>query len=205
MQPIPLAVLKDAKQRLTENAAELLEDALHLHVDERFSRAFALPVLAREELGKLGIVCRAIYDIEQRASVDWERFRRRTKDHGAKLKMAAFVQVIYSSNLAGHPDVKGELIRRANQPRLRQLLEDGKLDGMHVKISSVGCSSPSDVVDQDMSSQVHEGARILLAFFQGHELSGPDSHFAGITDLTGKMIRLADDLSEDPESVTLPR
>ena len=71
--PLSLDQLRRSRTAVLRNASELLSDALCLQVDNRFARAFALSVLAAEELGKLAMLVRASYALNANETFDWDR------------------------------------------------------------------------------------------------------------------------------------
>jgi AbiV family abortive infection protein len=206
MNAIPVHVLSDARAVLIDNSKTLLDDAIHLIIDKRAARGIALAVLAREEMGKLAIVIRTHYLLKEGQYIDWERFKKRTRDHAEKLKISAFVEAIRSNNLSGVAEPEKALIRLASQREMRQWLEDQKQDGFHVRISHAGVKAPSDIIELSQAEAVYNRTRRLWHFFESNDRYNPETtFFAGIQDLYGKTIALADDLCEHPELVKLPR
>jgi len=204
MKPIAAADLKKARALVLANATELLEDALFLLNDGRYARSYALTVLAREEMAKLAMVVRAVLNAHEQ--FDWDRFDRRIKRHEAKLEVFALVEIIISTNLSQQVEKKAELRRLLSEPENRRRLNEGKQDGFYVSVSAKGVRLPSDVIFDELARSLYDRTRTMLEFFRSGEETDPDtSVFAGITDLYGKIICLAEDFIESPDSVVLPR
>lgn len=206
MKPIAAVDLKKARALVLANATELLEDALFLLNDGRYARSYALTVLAREEMAKLAMVVRAVYALNTHEQFDWDRFDRRIKSHEAKLEVFALVEIIISTNLSQQVDKKAELRRLLSEPENRRRLNEGKQDGFYVSVSAEGVRLPSDVISAELARSLYHRTRTMLEFFRSGEETNPGtSVFAGITDLYGKIICLAEDFIESPDSVVLPR
>jgi AbiV family abortive infection protein len=206
MKPIAAADLKKARALVLANATELLEDALFLLNDGRYARSYAITVLAREEMAKLAMVVRAVYALNDHEQFDWDRFYRRIKKHEAKLEVFALVEIIISTNLSQQVDKTAELRRLLSEPENRRKLNEGKQDGFYVSVAAEGVRLPSDVISDELARSLYHRTRTMLEFFRSGEETDPDtSVFAGITDPYGKIICLAEDFIESPDSVVLPR
>ncbi|MGH9962498.1 MAG: AbiV family abortive infection protein [Pyrinomonadaceae bacterium] len=204
--PIPLAQLTRARAVILANAEDLVKDALLLLNAKRFARSYALSVLAREEMAKLAIVIRSAYALKAGEPVDWQRFHRRLADHTEKLKLSALVWLLLSTSMADKSDPKSELIRLLQNPEKRKKLNEGKQDGFYVGISANGIKDPRAAISEQTAQDLYLETRTLLEFFSSGEDTDPEkSVFAGIQDLYGKHVCLADDLVEVPDSVVLPR
>lgn len=206
MNPISSAELKKARALVLANATELLQDSLFLLNDSRYARSYALTVLAREEMAKLAMVIRAVYALNANEQFDWDRFERRMKRHDEKLEVFALIEIINSPHLSQALDKKAELKRLLSEPENRRRLNEGKQDGFYGSVSADGIRTPADVIsDGDARALYHRTSTMLQFFSSGEETDPQTSSFAGIQDLYGKIIRLAEDFIESPDNVVLPR
>jgi AbiV family abortive infection protein len=206
VKPLPANELTRARATILVNAGALLDDARVLLNEKSYARGFALTVLAREELGKLAMIVRAWYAVEAGEGFNWDRLERRMLQHDAKLATFALLQTMNSTSLFGHPDPKGELLRLLDDPKYRRMLNEGKQDGFYVSVSDDGVKAPLELISASMAEGLHDTTKTMQMFFISGEEEDPTmSFFAGIQDLYGKMICLAEDLIADPSGVSLPR
>jgi AbiV family abortive infection protein len=206
MTTLSLGQLTAARQTILCNAEDLLDDALLLLNERRYARSYAVSVLALEEMAKLAMVIGVKYSLEADKPADWKRFHERLLNHKDKLKLIALIWILLSTNLTGNPDPKAEMCRLLQDPEHRSKLNEGKQDGFYVGLRAGGIKDPRTVISEAAARDLYLHSKTLIQFFlSGEEETPQTSSFEGIPDLYGKYICLADDLSESPETVTLPR
>ncbi len=133
----PLPTLKQVAQGMQfslENAEDLLGDAEVLYRNERYPRAFALSVLAMEELGKIVVLARVIHVPEtdqEGLKAFWKKFR----SHTTKFGDAAFWS--YASRL--HPDLTAAW---SELPHVRNQIELMKQVSFYVDFADTGFLLP---------------------------------------------------------------
>lgn len=199
--------LTEGRSAVLANAVSLLDDGFALFLQQRWARSYALTVLSREELGKLCMLIRASYSVAEGQSVDWGRLSRRMLNHGQKLRSIDCVEIVHQFTLppAG-VDAKTSLLSKFGDARAQQVLDSGKQDGLYVTVQQAGIRRPSEEISGQMANELYLRTRLIMEYFQFGEQTDPNSSsFAGIPDIYGKTICLAEDLLGEPETVTLPR
>ena len=126
------------------------------------------------------------------------------RDHKSKLQLFLLIRYINSSNAAAWKDPKATLIQQFKDPAVRKQLNIGKQDGLYVTVSEGDSPVPSDDISQTVAHEMWYSTQTHLKFFEAGEQQDPNSSFAGIADLYGHIVCLAEDLIRDPAAVNLP-
>lgn len=146
-----------------DNAKGLAEDARLLLDQGRISRAYALGVVAAEELGKILLVAKTAALLALSRPVDWTMFWRNFDDHSHKLfsfvSLSTLLEVKPEEWAAGDvqkidEDADGALVHASQQASLMTAFRPR---AMYVDVTDAGLSKPDAFIQREWAEMIVKG------------------------------------------------
>jgi AbiV family abortive infection protein len=84
-RPMTVAEINELRAALIENSISLIADADLLYVNGRYARAYALSVLATEEISKLPVLISCLEELAEGIQPNWDHIAKFLTSHPRKL------------------------------------------------------------------------------------------------------------------------
>lgn len=148
MEPLTISQIEEARVKILENAAELVEEATLLLANNRFARAYSLAHLACEEMAKIPMLVRAGADTIRGRTVDWKKLDRRFRSHKEKIAGSFHIDYLIDPRMENDEDIK------FLQESLARVGDFNKMKNESLYVTFVGNSfvKPSEVINADLAA-----------------------------------------------------
>lgn len=137
MDNLTIAQLHKLRLLIFDNAESLYRESILLNNNGFYARAYLLAYFSLEELGKIPIVVGAIGQIIQGNEVNWDRIRKRFRNHKAKVESEDYHHYIFG--------IEPDLLRNSDVKWL-----DSQFKKSREKVDMKNKSTYVDVIDGDI-------------------------------------------------------
>ena len=97
MKKVTVEALRAGREKLLENAIELIEEANILLDNNKFSRTYTLSHLAWEELSKIPVLNTIEIELALGNEINWKSINRRLYNHKSKIRAAILFEYIFDN------------------------------------------------------------------------------------------------------------
>ncbi|MGG0569099.1 AbiV family abortive infection protein [Priestia megaterium] len=156
--------IEDFKQKILENAIELIEEAEILFNGSKFARAYALAHLAFEELAKIPILADAPARIKYEDDYNWKEFWNEILSHKSKLDFSINFNLEHEQVFLEITDLNDfklvDVLKKMNNLKNASLYA-GKTKGSLKK--------PSDIISKKISKNMILISKEYYEFIENYE------------------------------------
>jgi len=169
MQRMTVEGVETARRKVLRNAEDLIRDAEILLGNGRFPRAYALAVLACEEVGKLPMLVRAGAATTLGRPFDWKKLDHRLRKHGEKLALIALMDYCLGQTPEDDREFTDGAMRAASRGGLPSTINTLKQAALYVNITGEACTAPCEAISGERATRIVTAARAVVTVFASME------------------------------------